>query len=73
MQLLFTLTYIFYFIYHNRWSNVFIGDKKIDVSNLTGRKSESNDKNMQAWNEAHKLFMDKVANREKVEVDCEDT
>ena len=51
------------------WSNVFVGDRKLDVSKFAGRKSETNDKNTEAWNEAHQMFLEKIASKEKIEVD----
>ena len=49
------------------WSSVFVGDPEIDVSTIKGRQATSLSA---AWQEANTLFRQKVADREKVDIDC---
>jgi hypothetical protein len=55
------------------WSNVFVGEDSIDVTQVPGRRNpqpsiEKNSMN-DIWREAHKSFEEKVAAMEKIEVD----
>jgi hypothetical protein len=53
------------------WKNVFVDDDEIDVSIIPGREKPSKEV-AGAWDEAHKLFKDRLATREKVVVDLDD-
>ena len=54
------------------WKCVFVGDPEIDVTTIEGRDSASAQSNRIAWEEAHKMFIEKVQTRERVELDIED-
>ena len=53
------------------WKMVFIGDPEIDVTTIAGRGKVSTEVSS-AWDEAHKLFREKIATRELVSVDLND-
>jgi hypothetical protein len=53
------------------WKMVFIGDPEIDVTTIAGRGKVSTDIS-NAWDEAHKLFREKIACRELVSVNIDD-
>lgn len=53
------------------WKMVFIGDPEIDVTTIAGRGTVSTEISS-AWDEAHKLFREKIAQRELVSVDLDD-
>mmetsp|Transcript_38422 Transcript_38422/g.39099 ORF Transcript_38422/g.39099 Transcript_38422/m.39099 type:complete len:240 (+) Transcript_38422:245-964(+) len=50
------------------WSCVFQGDPEIDVTAIQGRRSESLG---DSWEEAHRMFRERVKNREKIEVNTD--
>lgn len=50
------------------WKNVFVTDPEIDVTSIPGRGKVSEEV-AGAWDEAHKLFKERIATREKVTVD----
>ena len=43
-------------------------EKPIDVTKIKGRQMNKTQAYGKMWQEAHKLFLDKVKNREKTEV-----
>jgi hypothetical protein len=53
------------------WKMVFIGDPEIDVTTIAGRGKVSTEISS-AWDEAHKLFREKIACRELVSVDIDE-
>lgn len=50
------------------WKNVFVGSSEIDVTAIAGRGSASKE-SASVWDEAHKLFREKIATRELINVD----
>ena len=54
------------------WKCVFVGDPEIDLNSIEGRDTASAQSNRIAWEEAHKMFIEKVQTRERVELDIED-
>ena len=53
------------------WKMVFLGDPEIDVTAIAGRGTVSTEISS-AWDEAHKLFREKIATRELVSVDLDE-
>lgn len=53
------------------WKNIFVDDDEIDVTIIPGREKPSKEV-AGAWDEAHKLFKDRLATREKIIVDLDD-
>ena len=53
------------------WKNVFVGSPEIDVTAIAGRGSASKE-SASVWDEAHKLFREKIATRELINVDVDD-
>lgn len=55
------------------WSNLFMGDKEIDVTNIHGRKNNSNRSSQlqdeDPYAQAQKLFTERIKNKQKIEVD----
>eukprot|EP00929_Paragymnodinium_shiwhaense_P053081 TRINITY_DN26575_c0_g1_i2.p1 TRINITY_DN26575_c0_g1~~TRINITY_DN26575_c0_g1_i2.p1 ORF type:complete len:346 (+),score=75.73 TRINITY_DN26575_c0_g1_i2:62-1099(+) len=51
------------------WKRVLKGDPAIDVSGIQGRKREASESMAKAWAEAHAMFREKAANRQKIPVD----
>ena len=49
------------------WKNVFIGDAEIDLTAIPGRGSASKEV-ATAWDEAHQLFKERIANRELIDI-----
>lgn len=55
------------------WSCVFEGDEEIDVSTIAERKVTSTQQSFaESWKQAHAMFKDKVASREKFMISSED-
>ena len=50
------------------WSCIFVGDPEIDVEAIKGRKKVD----LSSWNEAHKMFKEKIAQRELINIDSTD-
>eukprot|EP00916_Digyalum_oweni_P026296 GHVL01043214.1.p1 GENE.GHVL01043214.1~~GHVL01043214.1.p1 ORF type:complete len:235 (+),score=80.49 GHVL01043214.1:36-740(+) len=52
------------------WKSAFKGDPETDVSKIVGRKNTSSafEDN---WKEAHKLFKERIGNREKIQIQSE--
>ena len=53
------------------WKNVFVSDPEIDVTSIPGREKVSQEV-ADAWDEAHKLFKERISTREKVIVNLDD-
>ena len=53
------------------WKNVFVCDPEIDVTAIPGRTQVSQDI-AGAWDEAHKLFKERISTREKITVDLDE-
>ena len=53
------------------WKNVFVNDPEIDVTSIPGREKVSQEV-AGAWDEAHKLFKERISSREKVTVNLDD-
>ena len=49
------------------WKNVFLGDAEIDLTAIPGRGSASKEV-ATAWDEAHQLFRERIANRELIDI-----
>ena len=52
------------------WSKVFENDPDIDISKISERKVNASFQDN--WNEAHKLFKEKIANNIKTTIDLDD-
>ena len=53
------------------WKNVFVNDPEIDVTAIPGRTQVSQEV-AGAWDEAHKLFKERISTREKITVDLDE-
>ena len=53
------------------WKNVLVNDPEIDVTSIPGREKVSQEV-AGAWDEAHKLFKERISSREKVIVNLDD-
>lgn len=47
------------------WKSAFAGDEEIDVTKIQGR----GESNKAIWEEAHSMFLEKIKNKQKIEVD----
>ena len=57
------------------WKNVFVGDSEIDVTTIPDRvKSNTGAGNeaSRAWEEAHRMFKEKVSNQQPIVIDCDE-
>jgi hypothetical protein len=55
------------------WKNVFVDDPEIDVTTIPDRQMSAASKEVSgAWDEAHRLFKERVATREPITIDLGD-
>lgn len=50
------------------WSCVFVGDPEIDTTQIQGRDKGRNASNISAWDAAHQMFKERIAQRELIDI-----